>query len=60
MRHKSQYSAQARKDLDEIWDYIVADLGNSIATEKTANRMKKRIMDRMVSVPEQSVRRTIW
>lgn len=51
MKHKLRYSAQARKDLDEIWDYIVADLGNSIAAEKTVNRIMDDI-DRLVDFPK--------
>ena len=51
MKHKLRYSAQARKDLDEIWDYIVADLGNPIAAEKTVNRIMDDI-DRLAAFPE--------
>ena len=41
MKNKIHYSPQARRDLDEIWDYIVADLSNPAA----AQRMVNRIMD---------------
>ena len=51
MKHKLRYSAQARKDLDEIWDYIVADLGNHIAAEKTVNRIMDDV-DRLADFPE--------
>lgn len=51
MKPKLRYSAQARKDLDEIWDYIVADLGNPIAAEKTVNRIMDDI-DRLADFPE--------
>ena len=51
MKHRLRYSAQARKDLDEIWDYIVADLSNPIAAEKTVNRIMDDI-DRLVDFPE--------
>lgn len=51
MKHKLRYSAQARKDLDEIWDYIVADLGNCIAAEKTVNRIIDDI-ERLADFPE--------
>ena len=51
MKHKLRYSVQARKDLDEIWDYIVADLGNPIAAEKTVNRIMDDI-DRLTDFPE--------
>jgi len=51
MKHKLHYSAQARNDLDEIWDYIVADLGNPIAAEKTVTRIMDDI-DRLADFPE--------
>ena len=51
MKYKLRYSAQARKDLDEIWDYIVADLGNPIAAEKTVNRIMDDI-DRLADFTE--------
>lgn len=51
MKHRLYYSAQARKDLDEIWDYIVADLGNPIAAEKTVSRIMDDI-DRLADFPE--------
>ena len=51
MKHKLRYSVQARKDLDEIWDYIVADLGNPIAAEKTVNRIMDDV-DRLIDFPE--------
>ena len=51
MKHKLRYSAKARKDLDEIWDYIIADLGNPIAVEKTVNRIMDDI-GRLAEFPE--------
>ena len=41
MKNKIHYSAQAQRDLDEIWDSMVADLCNS----KAAERMVTRILD---------------
>ena len=41
MKNKIHYSAQAQRDLDEIWDYMVADLCNP----KAAERMVTRILD---------------
>ena len=41
MKNKIHYSTEARRDLDDIWDYILADLRNSDAAE----RMVSRIMD---------------
>ena len=41
MKNKIHYSAQAQRDLDEIWDYLVADLCNP----KAAERMVTRILD---------------
>ena len=41
MKNKIHYSAQAQRDLDEIWDYMVTDLCNP----KAAERMVTRILD---------------
>ena len=41
MKNKICYSQEARRDLDEIWDYIVSELQNHFAAEKTV----KRILD---------------
>lgn len=41
MKNKIHYSLDAQRDLDDIWDYIVADLSNP----KAAERMVNRIMD---------------
>ncbi len=41
MKNNIHYSTEARKDLEDIWDYIEADLSNPAA----AQRMINRIMD---------------
>ena len=41
MKNKIHYSAEARRDLDDIWDYIVTDLCNISA----AKRIVSDIMD---------------
>ena len=41
MKNKIHYSVEARRDLDDIWDYIEADLCNPTA----AQRMVNHIMD---------------
>jgi len=51
MKHKLHYSARARKDLDEIWDHIVTDLGNPIAAKNTVNRILDDI-DLLADFPE--------
>ena len=37
MKNKTHYSAEARRDLDDIWDYIVTDLCNASAAERVVN-----------------------
>lgn len=39
MKNKIHYSAEARRDLDDIWDYIEADLCNPTAAQRTVNRI---------------------
>ena len=39
MKNKIHYSRDAQRDLDEIWDYIVADLSNPKAAERMVNRI---------------------
>lgn len=51
MKHKLHYSVQARKDLDDIWDYIVSDLGNPSAAENTVNRIMDAV-DQLMDFPE--------
>ena len=41
MKNKTHYSPESRRDLDDIWDYIVLELQNRSAAE----RMIDRIMD---------------
>ena len=41
MKNNTHYSIEARRDLEDIWDYIESDLGNPGA----AKRMVNRIMD---------------
>lgn len=35
MKNKLYFSQEARRDLDEIWDYIASELGNTAAAERT-------------------------
>ena len=37
MKNNIHYSIEARRDLDDIWDYIVAELGNPSAAERLVN-----------------------
>lgn len=39
MKNKIYYAKEARRDLDEIWDYIVSELQNRSATERTVSRI---------------------
>lgn len=39
MKNKIYYSKEARRDLDEIWDYIVSELQNRSAAERTVNHI---------------------
>ena len=39
MKHKINFSIESRRDLDDIWDYIKNDLGNTAAAEKLVNRI---------------------
>ena len=41
MKNKIHYSPESRRDLDDIWDYIVSELQNRSAAE----RVVERIMD---------------
>ena len=41
MKNKIHYSPESRRDLDDIWDYIVSELQNRSAAE----RVIARIMD---------------
>ena len=39
MKNKIHYSKETRRDLDEIWDYIVSELQNRSAAERTVGRI---------------------
>ena len=39
MKNNIHYSVEARRDLEDIWDYIEADLCNSTAAQRTVNRI---------------------
>ena len=43
MKNNIHYSVESRRDLDEIWDYIVADLCNPSAAERVVNRIMDAI-----------------
>lgn len=43
MKYKLLYSPEALDDLDEIWDYILSELGNAIAAENTVARIMNDI-----------------
>lgn len=38
-KNKIHYTAESRRDLDEIWDYIASDLQNTSAAERIVNRI---------------------
>ena len=37
MRNKIHYTVESRRDLDEIWDYIVSELQNPSAAERVVS-----------------------
>ena len=39
MKNKIHYSPESRRDLDDIWDYIVSELQNRSAAEREINRI---------------------
>lgn len=39
MKNNIHYSPEARRDLDDIWDYIEADLCNRVAARQVVNRI---------------------
>lgn len=43
MKNNIHYSVESRRDLDEICDYIVADLCNPSAAERVVNRIMDAI-----------------
>ena len=43
MKNKIHYSQESRRDLDDIWDYIVSELQSVSAAERTVNRIMDAI-----------------
>ena len=39
MKNKIHYTPESRRDLDDIWDYIVSELQNRSAAERVINRI---------------------
>ena len=39
MKNKIHYSPESRRDLDDIWDYIVSELQNHSAAERVIDRI---------------------
>ena len=39
MKNKIHYSSESRRDLDDIWDYIVSELQNRSAAERVIDRI---------------------
>ena len=39
MKNKIHYSLESRRDLDDIWDYIVSELQNRSAAERVIDRI---------------------
>ena len=39
MKNKIHYSSESRRDLDDIWDYIVSELQNRTAAERVIGRI---------------------
>lgn len=39
MKYKINYTAQSRRDLDEIWDYLAAECQNISAAERIVNNI---------------------
>ena len=39
MKNKIHYSPETRRDLDDIWDYIVSELQNRSAAEHVVDRI---------------------
>ncbi|MDE5891380.1 MAG: type II toxin-antitoxin system RelE/ParE family toxin [Acetatifactor sp.] len=52
MSYKIQYSAEALKDLDEIWEYILWELCNPDAAERVVTQMLDAI-DALKEFPRQ-------
>ena len=51
MRNEIHYSVEARRDLDDIWDYIVTDLQNTSAAERVVSKIMDAV-DRLEDFPE--------
>ncbi len=51
MKYKILYSSEALKDLDEIWEYILMELGNADAAKNTINNVMNTI-DALEVFPE--------
>ena len=43
MKNKIHYSLESRRDLDDIWDYIVSELQNRSAAERVTNRIMDEV-----------------
>ena len=39
MKNRIHYSLESRRDLDDIWDYIVSELQNRSAAEHVVDRI---------------------
>ena len=39
MKNRIHYSPESRRDLDDIWDYIVSELQNRSAAERVSDRI---------------------
>lgn len=39
MKNNIHYSVESRRNLDDIWDYIVSELQNRVAAERVVNRI---------------------
>lgn len=50
-KNKIHYTAESRRDLDGIWDYIAFDLQNITAAKRTVNRIMDDV-DRLESHAE--------
>lgn len=43
MKNKIHYSKESRRDLDEIWDYIVSEIQNPSAAERIVDRIMDEV-----------------
>ena len=60
MKNKIHYSLESRRDLDDIWDYIVSELQNRSAAERVTNRImdavdQLKIFRRSLGTPLSSI-----